>query len=144
MVIDETIEAYADCNCMADGPRNLDFLASQWVDWQTCYQAFWHAIEGGYNNFTADRLKRGLSGIKERWRHGVDLGWDGYRGLEYRPARESSVCLYVRGEGIKKIADDGLGADEVSLEYGDMRHWAHSTDLDELEMGNYILRLWWD
>jgi len=147
MVIDETIEAYADCNCLADGPRDLDFRG-QWVDWPTCFQALWHAIEGGYNDFTPNRLKRRLEGLDwppTRWRHGIKLeGSVADQDLKFQPAREGSVCLYIRGDGIRRIAEDGVGADEVSIEGAVTTHWVHATDLDELEIDNYTLRLWWD
>lgn len=140
-VVQETIDAYSDANSRSEADRDLHFLASEWVDYSDMLEAFDKAVENGYNRFNSSLLNA--------------IGAFEAEDLQFRPAREYSPCLYVRGDRdtLAKVVKLNLRADEVS-----MREASEYTDLDpetrersqtfpelsESDVDVTILRLWWD
>jgi len=110
--------------------RNLNWMGSVYMtpaEWTESAELF----VPGYNEFDAMQVGNWLAT---------------FPGIQVLPARESSVALYVKGDGktLQAMAEsararDGAKADEVSFESE-----AGGTSMSaEYEEGN-VLRLWWD
>lgn len=117
---DQIKEAYADAWEKQDNwnsavaRRNLKFRSSQWYTPDEFYAIMRQAIPQGYNEYNTDRV------------YGVFA--NGLSDIEIQIARESSPCLYIRGNSdtLKKLQrNKQLRANEADIESG-------------------ILRLWWD
>ncbi len=117
-VYEETARAYADCTIGGkEGGklRNLNFRASaplRLLEWMECMK---RATPEGYNQFNAVRVGRVLAQL------GVSLD------AVFIPAREYSVCVYVRADGwlLQHILNNAaaLQADEADIVDGELRLW---------------------
>lgn len=100
----EVMEAYSDFHDSKNSKkRNLNFLASGDVSRDEAYKIMKSAVPEGYNGFSPELIKRFPADAR------------------FTIAREGSVCLYVRGEGLP-IGDTVL-ADECSESGEEVRYW---------------------
>ena len=101
----QVMQAYADCNMpweVGSEIRNLNFRADKFVSRDKAFEILSVAIPSGYNNFSAELIKKFPSDC------------------QIQIAREASVCLYVKGRGLPKAQD--VLADEKDGR-GIVRYW---------------------
>ena len=113
--IKQVIDAYSDCNTLSKAERDLKFKAKQSftaLEVMNTMKLALNNSETEYNEFNEQALQRVIDAFGPTAR--------------YYPAREGSVCLYVKIPNNTRVAFWRFTADEVSLE------------------GNNTFRLWWD
>ena len=110
-VLQETLDAYSDCNELSNAQRNLSFLASEFVYVDDAIEIFDKAVIG-YNEFEPYLLE-------------FFKDFD----VMIKPARESSVCIYVSGMSQKKTVP---------------KKWFGELVADEIDYEGDLLRVWWD
>jgi hypothetical protein len=97
---------------VANEQRMLDWRSTEWLSVQDAVMKF-RAYCPEYNEFTAERLKALNT-----------LGKD----VQVQPARENSVCVYLKGNDVSYASVDGIAqllfCDEVGEEPdGTIRVW---------------------
>ena len=113
VVSDEVMKAYADCHCKDDlsnrdramRQRQLQFKASEDVSVADAKAILAKAIPHGYNNFTAKIMDNFPAEAR------------------VLIAREYSVCLYVKGNNLPKMAKVEANECDPTEDEGVVRYW---------------------
>ena len=117
--IGEIAMAYADCWLDEDietklSLRNLHFRSDAWLEAESCHFLMTDIVPE-YNEFDADRVFNELSGLD----------------IQIQIARESSVCIYVKGN-------------EVSLKNIERKGRKLLNAQECWRQDDGTLRIWWD
>ena len=124
--VKETMNAYSDAQDDNHSDRTLMFRATKWMSVKQWTALMVNAVPNGYNDFNAKKVGRWLAAIERKVGAGP---------LQMQPAREYSVCAYIRGpretlEAIIKSGKRGGGRTDEAW-------WTRGKEGEEV-------RLWWD
>jgi hypothetical protein len=124
--VKETMNAYSDAQENNPADRTLMFRATKWMTVKQWTALMVNAIPNGYNAFSAKKVGRWLATIERKVGAGP---------LQMQPAREYSVCAYIRGprETLEAIIKSGRRRGGSADEAG----WERGKEGEEV-------RLWWD
>lgn len=142
----DTMLAYADCNGArsfdeASKVRDLNFVSEHAVSLDEWEEIMLDATPHGYNDFDPRRVAKAL-------RKAIESSSCFHNDFVFRPARESSVCLYIEcpsGDYLPDLLYNLKYYNDCSDDYNSL---ADEIDESNVKIGDSsrvdAIRMWWD